>query len=116
MPAKKTASKTPSSKKTVIKNKEVEKKPRTKSTKKRVNFALDAADAEGVVLVGCFTDWAEGALPMKKNKDGIWKKMVNLNPGSYEYRFLVDGSWRNDPDCPDTRSNGFGEFNNLREV
>jgi len=34
-----------------------------------------------------------------------------LTPGRYEYRFLVDGQWRNDPECAECVANPFGSEN-----
>ncbi len=27
----------------------------------------------------------------------VWKKVLNLEPGRYRYRYVVDGTWRSDP-------------------
>jgi 1,4-alpha-glucan branching enzyme len=53
---------------------------------------------------------------MKKDKKGIWKATVSLKPGRYEYRFLVDGNWENDPSCAGCVSNEFGSKNCVRIV
>jgi hypothetical protein len=36
-----------------------------------------------------------------------------LFPGTYEYRFMVDGQWKNDPNNNQTRINRFGTKNNF---
>jgi hypothetical protein len=48
---------------------------------------------------------------MKKFKGGIWKKTVSLPQGEHQYRLLVDGQWRDDPECPRRRPNQFGGEN-----
>jgi hypothetical protein len=53
---------------------------------------------------------------MKKDKKGIWKTTASLKPGRYEYRFLVDGDWKNDPCCPGRVPNEFGSQNCVRIV
>ena len=35
--------------------------------------------------------------PMKKSENGDWQKTAMLPAGRYEYKFLVDGQWWNDP-------------------
>ena len=35
---------------------------------------------------------------MRKLKGDIWKKMLKLKPGRYEYQFVVDGEWWCDPE------------------
>ena len=79
--------------------------------KKKVNFSYTAPTAQSVMLAGDFTSWEQGALPLKKNKSGVWKKTVGLLPGRYEYRLLVDGSWQDDPLCVERSSNQFGGQN-----
>ena len=79
-------------------------------------FAIFAPEAQTVELVGNFTDWEQSPISLKKGKDGIWKSAVTLAAGTYEYRFKVDGQWRNDPDCPRRTTNPYGEENCIREV
>jgi 1,4-alpha-glucan branching enzyme len=87
-----------------------------KTTKKKEAFTYVAPTANEVRLAGNFTDWDKEPIAMRKQKDGAWKASVTLKPGVYEYRFLVDGQWRNDENCPTRRPNAFGEENCLREV
>jgi 1,4-alpha-glucan branching enzyme len=93
-------------------------KPRTaRGTKsKKETFAYNDSNAQSVSLVGDFTDWEQNAIPLKKQKNGVWKATVSLEPGNYEYRFLVDGEWRNDQECQNRRPNTFGAENCIREV
>jgi hypothetical protein len=53
---------------------------------------------------------------MKKDKKGIWKVAISLAPGRYEYRFVADGNWENDPSCPGCVANEFGGENCVRIV
>jgi 1,4-alpha-glucan branching enzyme len=53
---------------------------------------------------------------MKKEKKGIWKVSLNLAPGTYQYKFFVDGAWVNDPNCADSVLNPFGGLNCVKEV
>ena len=34
----------------------------------------------------------------------VWTKILQLPPGMYEYRYVVDGHWCDDPDNPETVS------------
>ena len=90
--------------------------PRGATTKKKTDFTLFAPEAESVELVGDFTNWEENPVGLKRSKDGTWKASVSLDPGTYEYRFKVDGEWRNDPDCQQRHTNPYGEENCVREV
>jgi 1,4-alpha-glucan branching enzyme len=87
-----------------------------KTKTKKVPFEFMAPDARKVSLAGDFNDWDTTASPMKKDKKGMWKATVSLNPGRYEYRFLVDGNWENDPACCDCVPNEFGTQNCVRIV
>ena len=53
---------------------------------------------------------------MKRDESGMWKKMLMLTPGRYEYKFLVDGEWRNNPENELLFPNDFGTHNNLLRV
>lgn len=84
--------------------------------KKMVSFHFFAPEAQDVLLTGSFNNWDGGKHPMKKDKNGIWKKRLGLSPGQYEYRYLVDDQWSNDPSCQARVDNGFGGQNNIITV
>jgi len=79
-------------------------------------FALSAPEARTVCLVGDFTHWEQHPIPMKRNRTGLWKTQVPLQPGKYQYRFLVDGEWFDDPKCALHAPNPFGSENDIRIV
>jgi 1,4-alpha-glucan branching enzyme len=85
--------------------------PKDNSTKQKVTFSYVAPEAQKVSLVGDFTGWDAAPVSLKKGKGGMWKKTVSLPPGRYEYRLLVDGEWRDDPNCPIRQPNPFGGVN-----
>ncbi len=91
-------------------------KPKVKTLTKKVQFEFPAPEALEVYLAGDFNNWDSSANPMKKDKKGIWKTTVSLKPGTYEYRFLKDGNWENDPACCDCVPNEFGSQNCVRIV
>jgi len=97
-------------------SKEAQEKVMAKSIKKTETFQIEAPDAADVALVGDFTDWQKNPVLMSRQKNGVWKASVRLDPGEHEYRFLVDGQWRNDNSCPLTRPNPYGETNSVRHV
>lgn len=77
-------------------------------------FTLDAPNAQSVYLTGEFTNWSRDGVAMKKDaKDGIWKSTLHLDPGEYEYRYIVDGVWIKDPNNTDSVLNEFGQENSL---
>lgn len=91
-----------------------EKKSDPKGIKTEFNFS--APQALSVFLSGDFNQWNTSSHPLEKGKDGEWKTSVNLNPGTYQYRFLVDGEWQNDPGNSEHVANPFGTLNCLKTV
>ena len=45
-----------------------------------------------IFLAGDFNDWSETATRMNE-KDGLYEVNLDLEPGKYGYKFLVDGKW-----------------------
>ena len=82
-----------------------------KPKKQKVTFSYNAPEAQTVQVAGDFTGWQQAPLDLKKDKKGLWKKSVSLEPGKYEYRLLVDGQWRDDPQCTNRQPNQFGGQN-----
>jgi len=82
-----------------------------KIAKQKVTFSCVAPEANTVLLAGDFTGWEGAPLTLKKDKSGVWKASVSLLPGIYQYRFLVDGQWRDDPNCASRQPNQFGGEN-----
>ena len=88
----------------------------TAPAKVKTDFVFAAPEAKNVVLAGSFTDWQSGALALRKLKGGVWKTTVVLARGNYEYRFIVDGQWQDDPTCETRIDNSFGVKNCLRVI
>ncbi len=68
------------------------------------------------MVTGTFCDWQTDSLHLRKVKKGVWKRTLSLPPGRYEYRFLVDGEWHDDPKCTDRAPNAFGTENCILHV
>lgn len=73
-----------------------------------------APEAKSVCLVGEFNNWDPNTHPMVK-KGGRFQKRLKLAPGEYQYKFIIDGEWRNDPKA-DQVPNEFGTTNNIIRV
>src|SRR5688500_1495672 len=89
---------------------------RTRRAAKDQQFSFRAPGALSVQLVGDFTHWQKQPLHLKKENDGIWRTSVRLEPGTYHYRFVVDGQWHDDPECTLRVPNPFGSENMIRKV
>ena len=83
---------------------------------KNQTFRFKAPTAKRVLLVGDFTEWQQRAVPMQKGSDGLWRTSVGLPLGTHEYLFIVDGQWRDDPECPLRVPNPHGGQNMVLKV
>ncbi|PKN56410.1 MAG: hypothetical protein CVU56_16370 [Deltaproteobacteria bacterium HGW-Deltaproteobacteria-14] len=87
----------------------------------QVTFSLDPDGSPAQVLVtGSFSSWAAeppGATALgDSDGDGVFTAILVLEPGSYQYKFIVDGSWIADPGNPNTVDDGFGGHNSVLDV
>jgi 1,4-alpha-glucan branching enzyme len=92
------------------------KRATTKSQRSKQTFSFNAPAAMSVQLVGDFTHWQENPINLTKGPDGVWRAAVALEPGTHHYRFLVDGEWRDDPECTVRVATPFGSNNSVRVV
>lgn len=72
-------------------------------------------NAREVYLVGEFNSWNPRADRMTKTKNGF-RRTLQLPPGEYQYKFLVDGQWHNDPSAARQVPNAFGTTNSVVRV
>lgn len=79
-----------------------------------VRFVLRATDADRVELAGDFNDWVP--TPLQRRPDGFFEAVVPLQPGRYEYAFIVDGAWGPDPAARRYVEDGFGGKNSVIEL
>jgi 1,4-alpha-glucan branching enzyme len=69
----------------------------------RIRFFLPGhRNARKIFLSGSFNAWSTIQTPMQTTDSG-WTATLNLKPGKYSYKFVIDGKWTND------------SFNKLRE-
>jgi enterochelin esterase family protein len=69
-------------------------------------------DAEAVAIYGSFNDWIQTKNYCLKQADG-WVCHVDLAPGKYTYKFLVDGVGLNDPTSAATEDDGHGALDSV---
>lgn len=80
-------------------------------TSKLISFSFEAPQASNVSLVGCFNGWDPDETTLKQNQEGVWACVVSIEPGEHQYRFIVDGEWRDDPLNSSRCWNEFGTEN-----
>jgi len=81
-----------------------------------VPVTLDMPDAGAVYIAGSFNAWSPDADAMTMNDDGLWAITLALEPGQYEYKFVVDGTWMEDPANPEFISDPYGGKNSVLTV
>ncbi len=69
-------------------------------------------DAEAVAIYGSFNNWIQTKNYCAKESDG-WVCRVDLTPGKYTYKFLVDGVGLNDPANSATEDDGNGRMDSV---
>jgi 1,4-alpha-glucan branching enzyme len=66
---------------------------------RKVEFVLPAPEGKEVYLAGEFNGWDPQSLPMVRDEGGAWEAEMELLPGRYEFKPLIDGAWREDVSC-----------------
>ena len=69
-------------------------------------------DASIVTLAGTFNNWNPRQLIFGR-ESGQWVCRINLTPGKYLYKFVVDGEWMLDPESPAHEDDGNGNTNSV---
>jgi chromosome partitioning protein len=61
--------------------------------------------ASDVRIAGDFNGWVPDknvrSLVQAEGAERVWTKILRLPPGTYHYRYVVDGEWREDPENPE---------------
>ncbi|PLV60443.1 glycogen-binding domain-containing protein [Thermotoga sp. KOL6] len=80
----------------------------------KVVFTFEWEGAKVVYLAGTFNNWSPTALPMEEVEPGLWRVELELEPGTYQYKYVIDGTmWREDPNAPGYVDDGFGGYNGI---
>lgn len=85
---------------------------------REVVLEFQSPGARQVMLAGDFNGWGrETGQVRSDNRDGHWVFRVRLEPGRYNYSFVVDGKkWLPDPGAPGIIPDGFGGMNSVLYV
>jgi len=85
--------------------------------RKRVTFEARCAPGASVFLAGTFNHWDPSGKPMlDATGEGRFMATCMLAPGSYEYKFVVDGEWTVDEGNANFVVNALGSLNSTIEV
>jgi chromosome partitioning protein len=76
--------------------------------------------AGDVRIAGDFNGWVpdKGVRSVIEAEDGsrVWTKILHLPPGTYQYRYVVDGEWCEDPANTNTTPSATGRMNSVLVV
>jgi len=86
----------------------------TRALLRRVAFALHHPEAQTIHVVGDFNQWTVSDQSLlHRQETGLWSKELDLPPGRYRYKFVIDGQWREDPNNPRAETNPFGSSDSV---
>ena len=71
-------------------------------------FSIAAPTAKQVFVAGEMTEWDAGKRAMERDASGTWHATLELEPGQWLYKFVVDGQWVADPATIDHDADGQG--------
>ena len=92
-------------------------KAAAKPAKKDVTFTFHGDKGLSVYVAGEFNNWDPTAKKMAyKAKEGLYEATLKLADGTYQYKFVVDGTWCADPENANSVANDQGTFNSVVEV
>ena len=81
-----------------------------------VHLRVNHDTARHVFVAGTFNGWNPARAPLQRNADGTWEIALSLAPGEYEYRFVADEQWMDDPLAHRHVQNPFGGVNAVLQV
>ena len=90
--------------------------PRNTTGRRAVNFAFEDAPGKEVFLAGSFNNWQMTTRMNDRKNCGSYTCRLLLEPGEYQYKFVVNGEWRLDGNNCCFAPNGFGELNSVIKV
>jgi len=82
-----------------------------------VRLVMVQPGAKVVQAAGDFNGWNPSETPLQPTADGAWTVTLPLEPGRYEYQFVIDGEqWIGDPFAAEQSDDGFGSRNAVLDV
>jgi 1,4-alpha-glucan branching enzyme len=82
-----------------------------------VRLVVVQPEARTVEAAGDFNGWNPALTPLEQTSNGAWTVTIPLQPGRYEYMYVVDGQrWIVDPFAAEQNDDGFGSQNAVLEV
>ncbi|MCC6642202.1 MAG: AAA family ATPase [Deltaproteobacteria bacterium] len=87
---------------------------------RQIEVSFRDGGANDVRIAGDFNGWVpDKGVRTRMDADGeqrVWTKILALAPGRYQYRYVVDGEWREDPENPEAVPGPAGVRNSVLVV
>ncbi len=88
-----------------------------RQTSQGVLFVQPGGPGRRISIAGTFNNWSADATVMRHNDQlGVYEACLQLPPGRFLYRLVVDGQWVADQHNPFSEPNPFGGINSVLEV
>jgi len=92
-------------------------KPVVLESKYKKRFRYFGPEAISVKIGGDFNNWnPSNEFLMERDQDGMWTKHISLRPGTYQYKFFVDGEWIEDSNNSKYVANAYGGNNSVLKI
>lgn len=77
-------------------------------------FSYYSPLAKEIFLAGDFNGWQAKKTPLMRGRDDVWRVVLALRPNRYyDYKYIVDGNWVNDPNNSDLNPDVAGGANSV---
>ena len=94
--------------------------PTLTASQREVVIHFRDQEARDVRIAGDFNGWVPDkgvhSMTEAEGQTTVWTKVLNLPPGTYQYRYVVDGEWRADPANPESAQGPAGKPNSVLHV
>ena len=82
----------------------------------KVVLTFRGYEGKQLQIAGEFNKWVPDQNVTTRRKKDTLQKILHIPPGTYQYRLIVDGEWRDDPTNPERIANDVGGHNSLLRV
>lgn len=87
------------------------------AVKVNATFRYNGRPGKRVFVAGTFNNWDSEKHQLEySEEENCYILLIELPPGTYQYKFLVNGKWKIDPDNHEWALNGHGTLNSVVTV
>jgi 1,4-alpha-glucan branching enzyme len=81
-----------------------------------VELTFYSPQAKKVCIAGDFNNWNTKSMPLKRDRNGVWRIKLRLPRGRHEYKYFVDGEWDQNVPGGECVQNTFGTKNCVMNI